>query len=199
MNPVTDGYYYILSANYTWSDSSIEQDRITGMYATNNSQLKWGLFEEKTPDYLFHITDNGNGTFSVQNVKYLNYMDTYSQAGQTVLMTAEQQTGQTFKYLERERWNISNSTDITAYNLQTYGHDTGGSIRLADGDANSNAAWLLVKLTDQQLIDSIVKAGEQDGITQQMRNALVDAEPAYKNVLRYTVDHENGGLITAGT
>lgn len=196
MNPVTDGYYYILAANYTWYDATIEGNRTTAMYTTNNSQLKWGLFEEKTPDYLFKITDNGNGTFSVQNVKYLNYVGTYSQADLTVMMTAEPQVGQTFKYLERERWSISNTTDNVAYNLQTYGHDTGGSIRLADGDANSNAAWLLVKLTDQQLIDSIVQAGAQDGITQQMRNALVQAEPAYKNVMKYTVDHENGGLIT---
>ncbi len=79
-----------------------------------------GLFEEKTPDYLFHITDNGNGTFNVQNVKYLDYVDTYSQARQTVLMTAEQQTGQTFKYLGKERWYISNTTDIwlTIYDIR---------------------------------------------------------------------------------
>lgn len=194
-NPVTDGYYYIVQADYyVVNDPITGTDRATAMYSTNNNQLKWGMLEEKTPDYLFRITDNGNGTFNVQNVKYLNYVDTYSQSALTVVMTAEPTTGQTFKYIGNERWYMSNTTDNVAYNLTTYGHDTGGSIRLVDNNAKSE--WYLVKLTDEQLIDSIVKAGEQDGITQQMRNALVDAEPAYKNVMRYVVDHENGGLIT---
>ena len=188
MNQVTDGYYYIVSAGYTHQNSE------TAMYTTTNSQLKWAVFEEKAPEFLFKATDNGNGTFTLQNIKYLNYVGKYSYNDLTVLMTAEPEVAQTFSYLGREQWNVSNVSDNTSYNLQTYGHDTGGSIRLWNGGLNTYASWYLRKVTDQQLIDSIINAGAQAGITQELKNVLVKAEPAYKNTFKYTVDHGDGLL-----
>ena len=186
MNQVTDGYYYIVSAGYIYTYNNRE----TAMYTTFNSQLKWTIFEEKAPEFLFKATDNGDGTFALQNVKYLNYVGKYSPNDLTVVMTAEPEVAQTFKYISKEQWNMSNTTDKTPYNLQTYGHDTGGSILLVDG-VNTNA-WYLRKVTDQQLIDSIINAGVQAGRTQQLKNILVKAEPAYKNTFRYAVNHEDG-------
>lgn len=186
MNQVTDGYYYIVSANYTFDGQE------TAMYITTNGQLKWGLFEERTPDYLFKATGSGDGTFMLQNVKYLSYVGKYSQGDLTVTTTADPEVAQTFSYLGKEQWNVSNVNDNTAYNLTTYGHDTGGSIRLAAGGTNSNSAWYLRKLTDEQLIDSIINAGAQAGITQELKNVLIEAEPAYKATFKYIADYDNG-------
>lgn len=194
---IEDGYYYIITPQTAFqpkdpTQPSMARDKIA-MRSDNTGYMKWQEIERTDPRYVFHITPLGDGTYSVQSMLYGTYIGKYSTNGITT--DAKQTTPQTFTFASKSSeytyYYMSNTTDGVNYNLSTYHSETSGAI----GTGSDINTWRLERITNQTLIDSLATASQQQRRTEEMRNALAEAEPAYKGVFRWNADTDNP-LIT---
>jgi hypothetical protein len=67
--------------------------------------------------------------------------------------------------------------------------------RCAWHDAGTGSAWVLIKVKDENLIDSLIKVAPEGQHIYQATQELATAKPIYEKIFRYNVDHTKG-LIT---
>ena len=190
MRGIDDGYYYFQSYRTSFQAS---EPGFLAIQLTQDTYLKWRAINKKDPKYVFKVTSLGNGEYSIENMLYARYIDKSDASG--IATTNTQTTPQTFTYSGADGlWYIKNTTDNKPYSIRTYETELSGSIETNDG-SNALNKWYLKKITDQNLIDSLLNVSKQTRTTEAMTVALQKAEPACKAVYTYDVDHDNE-LIT---
>lgn len=189
MRGVEDGYYYIVNTHTDFE----HKGRELAMYVPTSNELNWTAIAPADGRFLFSIADLGNGTFSVRNVQAGRYVGSYD--GNSVKTTAEQETAQRFAYQGNGIWHMGNSANDGDYTLITVQNETSGSVGI--NPSYDFKSWRLVRATDQALVDSIVTTSAQAQANEAVNTALQKAEPAYKAVFKYDVDHSRGLIAEA--
>ncbi len=194
---VTDGYYHFISGYDAYKTI---QGVDKAMTVDTDHNLAWGTYDAKDPSQLFKVTQLAEGEYSVQNVATGEYINTKEGTSAIVPMSKEQTTPQTFTYLRGSvQWNIANKANDQAYHTQ--GHQSGvgisGQICTWNGGAGGASGWLIFKVTDQQLIDSLVKAGPQRALNDRMKVSLASAQTAKDKVFDYPELITDGNQISS--
>lgn len=190
---IEDGYYYIVSRQYSFQ--KVFGENYIAMRSDITGYMKWQVLDPKDPRYLFHITPLADGTYAVKNVLYDKYITKNDANG--ISTDTAQTVGQTFTEAgystlsqganKRLFFYMANAERSDHYSLATYKTESSGAIALS----KEIDTWRLDRLTDQVLLDSLLKASEQQRLTEGMSTALASAEPAYKAVFRWNADHDS--------
>lgn len=189
MRQIEDGYYNILNTETAYQrPAGVAVGEHIAMYVPTSNELNWTPLISNDGRFLFQITNLGDGTFSVKNIQSGRFIGSYN--GSVVTTTSGQEVAQKFAYINNGIWNASNTANDGTYTLFTYGTETSGAIVINTGYTHNQ--WMLRKVTDQALIDSLVNSSSQVQINEAMNAALAQAEPAYKAVFKYDVDLTDG-------
>ena len=182
---ITDGYYRFVSAYSNWMTL---QGTEKSLKADTEHHLAWGNYDTKDPTQLFKVTVLAEGEYSIQNVATGEYINTVEGKEAIVPMSAEQITPQTFSYFEgTARWSIANKANPVAYrtNDHDYGYGLEGTIYTVDGGSTTASAWYVRPETNQELIDSLTKAGPQRILNDKMNVTLASAQTAKDKAFDY--------------
>ncbi len=190
MREVEEGYYYFQSNQTSFQ---AQEPGYLAIQLTQDNHLKWRALNTNDPKFVFYVKPLGDGNYSIENMLYARYFDKKDASG--IGTTNTQTTAQQFTYTGNEGlWYIQNSVDNQPYSIVTYKTELSGIISTENSSSAINK-WYLKKLTDQNLIDSLLTLSKQTRITESMQVALQKAEPAYKAVFTYDVDYDDE-LIT---
>lgn len=167
---VTDGYYYIVSANSVFAEK--QPDVKMAMYAENGG-LNWGILDQTSAKYAFKITKLEDGNYSIQNV----LSGTYIRFGEDIVRDFTDATDTQIKFSDTlevaqrivnlnaaGQFNIFNVRNSRAYNTQSAGGGSAqnGTVCSWTSEANGEAAWSFTPITDESLIQSYKEQAENE-------------------------------------
>lgn len=186
MRGIENGYYHITNT-ITFGNGGNH----ISMYVPTSNNLNWADLIDNDGRYLFYIESLGDGTYSIKNIQAGRFLGKFN--GTAIGTTPSQEVAQKIDYQGNDIWYVGNNEDNAYYTMYTYQTETSGSIGTSTSYNYRN--WMINRVTDQALIDSIVNSSGQAQVNEAMNAALAQAEPAYKAVFKYDVDL-NDGLIT---
>ena len=154
-NPITDGYYYIVSA---YPEFLVKQQEEKAM-SVDGDKLTWKSFDSDDPTEVFRITPLANGNFTIQNYSNEKYIKSsaYAQASQKVTLSAEPSVEQTIKPIGSLQWLIANSFCDIAYHPESHSSGSGKKgniVTYNDNDLNGKSTWYL-RYVDESKMDDL--------------------------------------------
>lgn len=174
-NPITDGYYYIVSA---YTDFLIKQEEEKAM-SVDGDKLTWKSFDTEDPTEVFRITPLANGNFTIQSYSNNKYIKSsaYAQSSQKVTLSAEPSVEQTIKPIGSLQWLIANSFCDIAYHPE--GHSSGSGkkgdiVTYNDNDLNGKSTWYL-RYVDQSKIDELAAIKAQLALNDELAALVSEA------------------------
>ena len=181
-NPVTDGYYYIISKNADFKNS--QPDVQKAMFAKSDGRLYWGNLDEKQALYAFRLSKTDDGNFTIQNVATKEYIRCVTDetghhtdaSGVQVSLSKEPDAGyrQFVRFLGAGQFNIGNTGNSRVYNSD--GHQSGkgvsGRITTWNGTLNSESAWAFQQITDEALIKELEEKGGKQLLANQLQETI---------------------------
>ena len=198
VNPLSEGYYYIVSAFPEFvNKNGLER----AMTVNSTTQLGWTEFNPDDPRQIFKITPLSNGNFTVQNYdneRYINGPERNSNS-QKVLLTSAPNYEQIIKPIGSLQWLLYNSFCDIAYHPESHNNGSGqsGDIVVWNHNAiNGMSTWYIRYVPDT----TMAKMGDikaQLERNDQMRELVKEASDIWDNITHYTVSTE--GIITNST
>lgn len=149
--PITDGTYYITTANSMFTDTMAW----FAPYASNVAG--WTKFKPNAL-FMWNIKKMEDGNYSIQNValgRYLNHCQNIDQAGSPLDMTADLETEQVITTVAPNgQFSFRGATSVWSYNTEGHLGGAGTAGPLAswyNTAANSEGAWRLCRVSDAEL------------------------------------------------
>ncbi|MBQ7743034.1 MAG: leucine-rich repeat protein [Bacteroidaceae bacterium] len=172
-NPITDGYYYIVSA---YPEFLVKQSVEKAMSVTDG-KLTWGTFDENDPTQLFRITPMPSGNFTIQSYATERYIrsSATAQASQQVLLSAEPTVEQIITPIGSLQWLITNSFCDIAYHPASHSSGSGKKgniVTYNDNDLNGISTWYL-RYVDESKLDELAAIKAQLALNNEIA-ALID-------------------------
>lgn len=207
---VEDGYYYIVNKDLT-ADKAI--------YSDLGLTLKWNTLQSDDARYVFHITQQETGNYSIQNLYNEAYVGTVSNQSTPFPLTETLETEQTFTQLSSGVWRIASSTYDIGYHADNWGSGTAGNIiawELTTEYGNLGtypySKWELRAVSESDLAEIITKRDAEraagcvgivfigNSITQGVgvSNASSEAAPVVTGQLVETYSGKNVGVRNCG-
>lgn len=116
---VEDGYYYIVNKDFS-TDKAI--------YSDLGLTLKWNTLQSDDAKFVFHITQQESGYYSIQNLYNEAYVGTVNNQSTAFPLTETLETEQTFTRLSEGVWRIASSTYNIGYHTQGWEGGVGGNV-----------------------------------------------------------------------
>ncbi len=149
---VADGYYFIEPAGY---DYNIEPAMHLYTFY-NNYYVKWGALEA-TPDFLWKVTDNGDGAYEVRNMGGDLVLDDLV-SGSYASLSANSESLVSFDFAQKDvsgnnLFYIHTSTDDSGVRLWAASTGSGSGTTgwvWAGSVSGQDAMWKLVPVSDEE-------------------------------------------------
>lgn len=182
-NPMTEGYYFIVSA-MTWNDGGTK-----GIY-TGGETVRWATYDTANPNYVWQFIEDGDG-YKVKNLGQGKYIDggntsatvTVADETETIVSVTPASTPGAFNL------GMSVNVQYSGYNiLHCGGHSSGagsqGNIVLWEASAAASQ-WYVLPLTAEQL-EELDEVGRQTRLTNAFTSLLNQASSTYAKAVEYT-------------
>ena len=174
-NPLTDGYYYIVSA---YPDFLAKQSEEKAMSVDGN-KLTWKTFSEQDPTEVFHIVPLSNGNYTIQNYSNDKYIKSSSsaQAGQKVTLSADPLTQQTITPIGSLQWLIANTFCDISYHPESHGSGSGKKgdiVTYNANDLNGISTWYL-RYVDESYLDELAAIKAQLALNDEIAGLIEEA------------------------
>lgn len=180
-NKLTEGYYRIISAHEGFTTNGKKM----AMYSDEDKILKWKTLEPST-NFLFKISDNINGTYSIQNVANSYYVFTQSEYSTPVPMSDTHQVDQCVEFLGKGMAKIFNVENSIAYHTEGHSDGAGNSGNIVIWNSSpiegSGSSWILEKVDFD--FSNIIEIPQSGYTTFFSDRAIV------------VPDHVNAGVVT---
>ncbi|MBR3373173.1 MAG: dockerin type I repeat-containing protein, partial [Bacteroidaceae bacterium] len=195
VNPITDGYYYIVSAYPEFVNKNGLEKAMTVNSAT---QLGWTTFNGEDTKQVFHITTTSSGNFLIQNYDNDRYINSAERAAasQKVLLSATPGYEQIIKPIGARQWIIYNTFSTYAYHPESHGNGTGqnGDIVSWNHNAiNGMSTWYL-RLVPQDVQARLPEIKAQAERNTRLYDLATEANGLWDKIVVYTVD--SVGILT---
>lgn len=153
-NPLTDGYYYIVSAY----PGFLASQQVEKAMSVNGNQLTWKTFDPQDPTEVFHIVPLANGNYSIQNYSNDKYIKSSAnaQASQKVTLTADHLVDQIITPIGSLQWLISNTFCDIAYHPESHSNGNGNQgdiVTYNNNDIDGLSTWYLRYVDENELND----------------------------------------------
>lgn len=214
---LTEGLYYITSANWLFEEnqkftgtaedgSEINQGKVKAMYDRENDILGWadwykevkvGDFKriEKKTDaaYIFRVTksEKVDGRWDIQNAGTGRFLNG-GKAKTTAVITTPQEV-MTQEAPANGIFGIRNNGGASneMYHCDGHSEGKGTSGSLTTWSFTGASTWHFVRVTDQDLIDSLNTVMDQKVLDNRLKNEIASAEeimkPGYTNYINDTL------------
>lgn len=203
--PVSDGYYFIVSANNVLINSETGEKALT----TNDSHALWATLDTNNPEFVWQLTPS-NGNYYLLNLgtnRYLSIPDTawYFSANR-VGVSLDPLYTQEFAYQGNSQWQIKphwiNGTfGVYSYRYTTIDADAAakdGFIGTGMPSGLSNADdWYLRKITDSDILDNLSEIIAANNRVKTMSALVDEANSLVDKTLVYKIS-DDGLITTAG-
>ena len=184
-NPITDGYYYIVSA---YPEFLVKQQVEKAMSVTDD-KLTWGTFDSADPTQVFRIVPLANGNYTIQSFANDRYIrsSTSAQASQKVNLSADPEIEQTIKPIGSLQWLIANTFCDIAYHPESHSSGTGKQGRIVtynDNDLNGKSTWYL-RFVDESALDELTHIKAQLVLNDELASLIAEAVELRDKTLTY--------------
>lgn len=176
VNPVTDGYYFIVSGHSGFA----ERDKTMAMYTDASGLLKWQEWKSDLK-YLFQITRLDNGLYSIQNIGTDMYINTIAGTSNDVPMSEKHTTDQIItSFNKMGQFFICNTANSLPYHTMRHneGAGTGSTIVTWNGVAGSGSSWYL-RPVDEETVQDLMK--DKDSASDRLATFLETLNSIYFN------------------
>lgn len=192
-NPLTDGYYYIVSAYPGFLTNQQEEKAMSA----DGNQLTWKTFDEKDPTEVFRIVPLANGNFTIQNYASGKYIKSsaYAQASQKVTLTVDPLVEQVIKPIGSLQWLISNTFCDISYHPESHSNGSGkqGDIVTYNGnDLDGLSTWYL-RYVDESALEELAAIKAQVALNEELAELISEAYELHDKTVSYIVSDK---LIT---
>lgn len=198
VNPLTDGYYYIVSA---YPDFMNKQGVEKAMTVNSDTQLGWTTLEMKDPKQIFQISPLASGNFMIKNYwneRYINSAERAA-ASQKVKLSSTEGYEQIITPIGSLQWIFYNTFSNYAYHPESHssGSGQGGDIvSWNDNGINGMSTWY-IRLVPDSILSQIDEIKAQMERNEVMNELIKEAGNIWDNITHYTVS--TTGLITNAT
>ena len=184
-NPITDGYYYIVSA---YPEFLIKQSEEKAMCITDG-KLSWDTFNPDDPTQVWRITPLASGNYTIQsyaNDKYIK-SSANAQASQQVNFSVEPAVEQTITPIGSLQWLIANTFCDISYHPASHSSGSGKKgniVTYNDNDLNGISTWYL-RYVDQSAIDALAAIKAQLALNDELTALIAEAYELYDKTVTY--------------
>lgn len=193
VNPITEGYYYIVSAYPEFvNKQGVEQ----AMTVNSEVQLGWKAYNAEDLKQIWHIVPLANGNFTIQNYeneKYINGSETTGNS-KKVLLASVPTNEQIIKPIGSLQWEISNTFNSVPYHPESHssGNGTGGDIVTYPNQTgiNDHSTWY-IRLVEDSIMEKLPAIKAQNERTDRLSALAKEANTIWDNITYYTVSPEN--------
>ena len=187
--PLSDGYYYIKSANSELGDIKA---LYSGTSLNDQNSLMWGAFDEWEAAQVYKVTKTGTDAYSIQNLLtgyYINIPASYSS------QTTSAVTSQIIKSgTVGGEFYITNSTKTTYYTALDATEDE-GFIGYDAAAPSSASAWTFTPV-DETMVAAIEEGCQQARLNIKFAKLLEEAKEEYNNTATITKIDTESPLVT---
>lgn len=205
VNPVTDGYYYIVSGAFFYVESTDEDtygdivEVTKAMCDNGDGGLAWGTIDSTNAYYIWEVKQLEDGNYSVQNIGSQDYVygTTYTD---TQVPTSEDFEEEQILEGVGEGWFGFHST-MTTWSYHTGNHESGagtsGSIMiwLDEYTSENRNIWMFCPVDDDDMVDSLKSEAISDATIEELQEVVDSANSLYNLCFAWDYDLESG-LIT---
>lgn len=187
-NPITDGYYYIISSYSAF----VEKQGVEKAMTVNGDKLAWGTIEKDNPMYVFHIVPLGNDTYSIQNFatgKYVDATETAS-ASRPVMMSMNQKTAQTITPIGNIQWLIANKFCNISYHPESHASGDGlkgNIVTYNDNKINDKSTWYLAYV-DPSDMEALTEKKDQIILNTKLELLIDEAKTLSEKTMTYKTE-----------
>lgn len=150
--PVTEGYYNIVNAYFNGTTKK-------AMYDDGNGHLAWGNLEATNGKFLFKLSQDEAGLWTIQCVNTTNYVAGPDTTGQTVSMSNTKVGAHALTRLYNGQWNILSARFLGEYTTNTTNGSGGNIYDICSSRYNSVSSWYLRRVTDENIINNAFPEG----------------------------------------
>lgn len=186
VNTVPDGYYRL-------------QNRMSVFYYNDNNvwlcsgdeanTLGWRHLNEKSADFVWKVTNQPDGTFSIQNANTGKYINSVS--GGKVSLSDAEETSQLLNCIYANgQFAINNAKDGDgSYSLLDHAYGTGyhGAIELVKDKLyiNQSTCWYLRPISEEE-VSSMLAAQKQTDLNSRLYNKVAQGRQLYYSNTNFT-------------
>ena len=193
VNPVTDGYYYIVNSDNRFVDAQGEQK---AMFVDSHT-LSWKTFDKSDESLIFRIEKNSNGSFTIRNFITGEYISGQNGSATTVSTSSTPSVGQVLTSKGAGKWHLSNLNNKKAYHAA--GHNMGegesGFVSQWQNAELDFCLWYLCRIDDDNYIQDLLDRQEEIARFNAYVELAKNAREAYNSAFSYIVDKDSP-LIT---
>lgn len=187
--PLSDGYYYIKSANSELGDVKA---LYSGTSLNDQNSLKWGPFDEWEASQAYKVTKTGTDAYTIQNLLTGYYINIPASSSS---QTTSAVTSQVIKSgAVGGEFYITNSTKSTYYTAFDATEDE-GVIGYDVAAPSSASAWTFTPI-DETMVAAIEEGCQQERRNVQFTKLLEEAEEEYNNTAVLTKINSESPLVT---
>ena len=174
-----DGYFYIVSAHEGFKN----EQNVEKAWYMDKDAVRWTTLDKNNGVFLFKLTKQEDGSFSIQNVKDKRYVNGFTS------VALQNTVNQSFFLTGRGNFYIVNGTEKenggqVVYHAQGHAEGEGVSGDLigwyADYSGVTGSAWTLIEETDQEKIAEMSYEETQKKLTAQFNEELAKAQASYE-------------------
>ena len=198
VNPITEGYYYIVSA---FPEFMNKQGVEKAMTVNSDTQLGWATLNTQDPKQIFQISPLGNGNFYIRNFwneRYLNGPEKNSNS-QKMKLSATEGYEQIIKPIGSLQWLLYNTFSNIAYHPESHSSGSGqaGDIVVWNDNAINGMSTWYIRLVPDTILAKMGGIKAQMERNDKMTELAKEANDIWDKITYYTVSEE--GLITNST
>ena len=198
VNPLTEAYYYIVSA---FPEFMNKQGKEKAMTVNSGTQLGWTTLDMKDPKQIFRITPLSNGNFYIKNFwndRYINGPERDA-SSQKVKLSSTEGYEQIIKPIGSLQWILYSTFSKITYHPESHssGSGQGGDIVVwSDNAINGMSTWY-IRIVPDSILNNIGEIKAQMERNDMMSELIKEAGNIWDNITHYTVS--TTGLITNAT
>ena len=193
VNPVTDGFYYIVNSDERFIYSQNEEK---AMFVDDTHTLSWKKFDESDESFIFRI-ESKNGDYSIRNFNTGEYITYQEDNATSVSTSATPGVAQLLTSKGAGKWHISNLNNNKAYHAA--GHNSGagekGFVSQWQNGALDFCLWYLRRIDDEAYIKELTERQEQRALCGILASLAQSGREVYNSAFSYIVETDNP-LIT---
>ena len=198
VNPIVEGYYYVVSAYSNFMNS---QGKEMAWTAYTNNWLGWTTFNYLDPSQVFKFTPLPSGNFTIQNYDTDLYVNgaTEHDGGSAVVCTSTPGYEQIAEPIGSLQWLFYNTDYNVAYHPRYHnsGNGSGGEIVPYNANKlNQHSTWY-IRMVPDSVMQKLPAIKVQIALNRELSNLATEANGIFDKLTVYTVD--TVGAITNAT
>ena len=194
VNPVTDGFYYIVNSDARFLDTQNEEK---AMFVDDTHTLSWKSFDKSDESLIFYIEQKNGGDFTIRNFNTGEYISCQNGSSTTVSMTTSPSVAQLLTSKGAGKWHISNLNNNKSYHAAGHGMGAGerGFVTQWQNAELDFCLWYLRRINDEDYIQDLIERQEQRALSNVLSELALTGREVYNSAFSYVIDTEHP-LIT---